>query len=120
MEAITPVILALIGAYLAVLDYDVDALVFAGGVGENSSYVRAEVLSGFGGIGIRLDKEANERRSREERDIAAPDSRARILIGPTNEEQVLLEDVVAILNGTYDVHTQFSYSFEDPAWKQRA
>ena len=28
-----------------------------------------------------------------------------------------MEDTVAILNGTYDVHTNFKYSFQDPAYQ---
>ena len=53
----------------------------------------------------------------KEQDISTSDSRVRILVIPTNEEQVLLEDVLAILDGTYDVHTNFTYSFQKPAAK---
>ncbi len=106
-----------LGAYLAALDYEVDAVVFAGGVGENGCDVRAEILRGFEPVGLRLDAGRNGQAVRcgREMDIAAAQSPIRILVIPTNEEQVLLEDVLAILDGTYDVHTHFTYSFQQEA-----
>jgi acetate kinase len=103
-----------LGAYLAVLGYNVDAVVFAGGVGENGSDVRAAILRGFEPIGLKMDTARNAKavRCNCETDISATDSRIRVLVIPTNEEQVLLEDVMAILDGTYDVHTRFAYSFQ--------
>ena len=111
-----------LGSYLAVLDYDVDAVVFAGGVGENGCDVRQEILRGFERIGLQLDPAKNEQavRNGREADISAAKSRIRTLVIPTNEEQVLLEDVVAILDGTYDVHTSFSYSFQQEAPRAEA
>ncbi len=103
-----------LGAYLATLDYNLDAVVFAGGVGENGWDIRAEILHGFEPVGLVMDPELNKKavRCSHEVDISAKGSRVRILVIPTNEEQVLLEDVMAILDGTYDVHTRFVYSFQ--------
>ena len=111
-----------LGSYLAVLDYDVDAVVFAGGVGENGCDVRAEILRGFEPIGLRMDPAKNQKAVRcgREMDISAAKSRIRTLVIPTNEEQVLLEDVLAILDGTYDVHTRFAYSFQQEAPRAEA
>jgi acetate kinase len=35
---------------------------------------------------------------------------------PTDEELVMTEDTFALMNGTYDVHTNFTYSFQDPSY----
>jgi acetate kinase len=103
-----------LSAYLGVLEYDVDAIVFAGGVGENDGRTRAKIASGFERIGLTLDSEKNlkTRGSAGETDLSAPGAKIRTLMIPTNEEQVLLEDVNAILSGTYDIHTKFRYSFD--------
>lgn len=109
----------LFGSYLAVLGYEIDAVVFAGGVGENVADVRASILTDADRVGIALDPEKNRCANADagETDIATTDSPARVLVIPTNEEQVLLEDVIALLDGTYDEHTRFHYTFEDPDWQ---
>jgi acetate kinase len=98
-----------------VLDYDADAIVFAGGVGENDSTVRKETTRGFEKIGLVLDEAKNEAafKSKVPLEISAPSSRIKIFVVPTDEERVILEDVIGILNKTYDVHTKFKYSFAD-------
>lgn len=73
-----------VGAYTAVLG-GLDALVFTGGIGENDSIVRSEVLRGLGFLGFELDEEANDVRG-VERLITAPQSRIPAYIIPTNEE----------------------------------
>jgi acetate kinase len=35
---------------------------------------------------------------------------------PTDEELVFTEDVVAIIEGKYDIHTKFKYSFQDQGY----
>lgn len=103
-----------LSAYLGVLEYNVDAIVFAGGVGENDGRTRAKIASGFERVGLTLDTEKNlkTRGGAGETDLSAPGAKIRTLMIPTNEEQVLLEDVNAILSGTYDIHTNFRYSFD--------
>ena len=51
-----------------------------------------------------------------------PIPRLKILVIPTDEELVMTEDTYAIMEGTYDVHTNFSYSFQkrDYVNKERA
>ncbi|MDD5456677.1 MAG: acetate kinase [Candidatus Margulisbacteria bacterium] len=102
-----------IGAYMAVLGH-VDALVFTAGVGENNWFIREGSTEGLGNMGIILDNDKNGMimASDGETDLSAPDSKVKILMIPTNEEAVLVEDVVAILEGRYDVHYKFHYSFE--------
>lgn len=101
-----------IGAYSSVLGR-VDAIVFTAGVGEMGWKIREMAVAELGPLGIHLDKEKNMAAVKRgvESDISTPDSRVRIFVIPTNEELVLIEDVMGILNGTYKAHTEFDYSF---------
>jgi acetate kinase len=74
-----------IGAYYAALGR-VDAIVFTGGIGENSARVRRESCNGMGALGISLDDRKNEGRSSGIEEIQREDSRVKILVIPTNEE----------------------------------
>jgi acetate kinase len=107
-----------IGAYTAVLGR-VDALVFTAGVGELSDIIRAKVLEGLDILGIKYNSEKNRlaRTRNAELDISADDSLVKIFIIPTDEELVFVEDVVALLEGTYDIHTNFKYTFQDKGYK---
>lgn len=109
-----------IGAYYAALG-KVDAIVWTAGVGEMGAETRARSLEGLENLGIRFDPEKNElARSRNaEFDISAPDSKTKIYVIPTDEEIVYVEDTVAILEGRYDVHTNFKYSFQDVDYRNR-
>ncbi len=81
-----------IGALLATLG-GLDALVFAGGVGENSAEVRAATCQPFGFLGLKLDTQKNARSSNDEdRDIAAPDSTVRVLVIHTQEDWAIARD----------------------------
>jgi acetate kinase len=40
----------------------------------------------------------------------------KIFVIPTDEELVMTEDAYALLQGTYDVHTNFCYSFQDSCY----
>ena len=102
-----------IGAYCAALGR-VDAVIFTAGVGELSADIRRLVLEDLTGLSIKFDPEKNNlARSRNaEFDISAPDSGAKVFIIPTDEEMVFVEDAVAILEGRYDLHTKFTYSFQ--------
>lgn len=102
-----------IGAYVAALGR-VDALVFTAGVGERAPTIRAKALEGLGTMGIRLDERRNQlsRTKNAETIISADDSETKIFVIPTDEELVMTEDTYAIMNGTYDVHTSFTYSFQ--------
>jgi acetate kinase len=102
-----------VGAYVASLGV-VDAIVFSAGVGENVPLIRAKVCDGLGPMGIKIDQSKNEKaigRS-QETDISADDSRIKILVIPTNEELVMVEDIKALLEGKYDDHRRMQYSFE--------
>lgn len=102
-----------IGAYAAAMGR-VDAIVFTGGVGENSYLHRAKICKGLEFLGLKFDHEKNKQAvgGEKEMEISSSDSRIKVFVIPTNEELVFAEDVFALLNNKYDVYTKFVYSFE--------
>jgi acetate kinase len=102
-----------IGAYHAVLGR-VDALVLTAGVGEFASFMREKILSGLEHLGIVYDPKKNNlaRTRNTESIISADNSKIPVYIIPTDEELVMTEDAFALMSGTYDVHTKFTYSFQ--------
>ncbi|MDR2759957.1 MAG: acetate kinase [Spirochaetaceae bacterium] len=102
-----------IGAYQAILGR-VDALVFTAGVGEFAAFMRKKILQGLEGIGMIYDPKKNElaHTRNTETIISADNSPIPIYIIPTDEELVMTEDAYALMAGTYDVHTKFTYSFQ--------
>jgi acetate kinase len=101
-----------IGMYMAVLGRT-DAIVFTAGVGENAGAIRQLALEGLENLGIIIDKEKNLSTFSKhgETEISTKDSKVKVFVIPTNEELVFVEDVVAILNGTYKEHMQHDYTF---------
>lgn len=85
-----------IGAYLAVLGR-VDAIVFTAGVGENSSYIRQHSCQGLENLGIILDPQKNNARSKAIRDIQADHSPVKVLVIPTNEELEIAQQTLAVI-----------------------
>jgi acetate kinase len=102
-----------IGGYMATLGR-VDALVFTAGVGEFAWFMRNKILEGLEGIGIVYDPKKNEmsHTRNAETIISRPESKIPVYIIPTDEELVMTEDAYALMKGTYDIHTQFTYSFQ--------
>ena len=84
-----------IGAYAAAMN-GLDAVVFTGGIGENSSLVRKMVCENMDFLGIKIDENKNNVRGKET-DISAEDARVRVLIIPTNEELMIARDTVALI-----------------------
>ncbi|MDR0411960.1 MAG: acetate kinase [Treponema sp.] len=112
-----------IGAYMAVLGR-VDALVLTAGVGEFAYFMRTKILEGLEGVGAVYDAAKNKlacTRNAETR-ISTDSSPIPIFIIPTDEELVMTEDAHALMQGTYDVHTKFTYSFQNKDYvnKERA
>jgi acetate kinase len=70
-----------------------DAVVFTGGIGENSARVRAGICDGLRVVGALLHERKNNASSTAERDLSTMDSRARILVIPTDEERAIADDV---------------------------
>src|SRR5438477_12319465 len=79
-----------IGAMVAVLG-GIDALIFSGGVGENSAEVREAACKQLAFLGLKLDDGANRQRT-SDRDIAAPDSAVRVLIIRAQEDWAIAKE----------------------------
>jgi acetate kinase len=109
-----------IGAYYAALGR-LDAVVFTGGAGEMGRRLRAGAVSGLESMGIALDAERNRvaKSRNHEFEISADGSKVKLYVIPTDEELVFTEDVVAIIEKRYDIHTKFKYSFQDPGYRNR-
>ncbi len=86
-----------IGAYAAAMG-GLDAVVFTGGIGENSTDVRRASCEGLEFLGIQFDEQRNESQDREKA-ISAEGSRTQVLVIPTNEELVIAMDTMAIVRG---------------------
>ena len=82
-----------IGGYAAVMG-GVDAIVFAGGIGENNPHYRARVAKNLEFLGVKIDEELNEKAKRTsvEYNISAPDAKVQMLVIPTNEELMIAKD----------------------------
>lgn len=70
----------------------VDAIVFTAGIGENGIETRSNIMKNLEFMGIKLDEEKNKVRG-EEKVISTDDSKASILLIPTDEELVIARDV---------------------------
>ena len=83
-----------IGAYLAAMN-GADAVVFAGGIGENSPEVRARICDGLQWIGIELNEELNRSHTGgHEGLISKEGSRPAVYVIPTDEELLIARDTV--------------------------
>ncbi len=87
-----------IGSYMAALGDDhLDAIVFTGGIGENSALVRELTLNHLKLFGIQLDKERNlAARFGGEGEITTDDSAFHAYVIPTNEELVIAQDTARL------------------------
>ena len=82
-----------IGAYYAAIG-SLDAIIFTGGIGENSDVIRKESCAGLEGLGIAIDEMKNNVRAREMTDISAHSSKIKVIIVPTNEELEIAQQTV--------------------------
>ena len=87
-----------IGAYLAAMG-GADAIVFTGGIGENSANVRARICTGMEWAGLRLDSAKNEQTVGREGKISTEDSRLQAYAIPTDEELLIARDTVRVIKG---------------------
>jgi acetate kinase len=86
-----------IGAYIAELG-GADAIVFAGGIGENAPEVRARICRGLEALGIMLDEERNRAAvGGSEARITADGSRLEAYVIPTNEELLIARDTYRVV-----------------------
>ncbi|MDD4469409.1 MAG: acetate kinase, partial [Acholeplasmataceae bacterium] len=86
-------IVSIIGSYIAEMN-GVDVIVFTGGIGEKSAYLRKLVLDHFKYLELSCDDEPN---SAHEIIISKPNSKVRVMVIPTNEELQIAKEVCDII-----------------------
>lgn len=84
-----------IAQYFAVLN-GADAVVFTAGIGENSNWVRSEIISQMTWFGMAIDESKNV--ARAQGIISTDDSKVKVLVVPTDEELVIARDVEKLKN----------------------
>jgi acetate kinase len=87
-----------IGAYLAALG-GADAIVFAGGIGENSAEVRARICAGLEFAGLTIDASKNEAHGSGDRQISTDASTLAAYCIHTDEELLIARDTVRCILG---------------------
>jgi acetate kinase len=87
-----------IGSYLAAMN-GADAIVFAGGIGENSPQVRARICAGLQWLGIEVDASRNEALVGAEGRIDREGSRVNLWVIPTDEELLIARDTWRVVTG---------------------
>ena len=87
-----------IGAYLAALN-GADAIVFAGGIGENATEIRARICDSLDSLGIQLDAQQNADTVGVEREIGLAGQSPQIWVIPTNEELLIARDTMCCMQG---------------------
>ena len=80
-----------IGEYFAAMN-GTDVLIFTGGIGENAAVIREQICANLDALGITIDREANEAKSNDAREIGH--SRVRVWVVPTNEELLIARDTL--------------------------
>ena len=96
MDAFQHRLVSYIGAYAAIMN-GVDAIAFAGGLGENNAIMREEVANMLTWLGVEIDVEKNKCRG-VERDLSTENAKVRMLLVPTNEELVIARDAKRLLH----------------------
>lgn len=86
------------GGYAAAMG-GVDAIIFTGGIGENSAPTRGEICSNMEYLGLSIGEELNNNASRKEAKFSTGDSKVEAWVIPTNEELMIAQDTVAIVFG---------------------
>lgn len=74
-----------------------DGLIFTGGIGENSELIRSNTLKHLSILGFELDEQSNAERSDQLRAISSASSRYPVFITPTNEEEMIAKQSLALI-----------------------
>jgi acetate kinase len=72
-----------------------DAVIFTGGIGENSAVIRQRICANLEWLGIEIDEQLNAEKVRgKEGEINTKKSRVKVFVIPTNEELLIARDTV--------------------------
>jgi acetate kinase len=94
-----------VGAYAAILN-TVDAVVFTGGIGENSVFMREKICKEIIQIGVRLNLKANKDAVAKEAEINTKDSQVKVFVIPTNEQAAIANDTFKLATGKKKVNSK--------------
>ena len=86
----------LVAAYIAELG-GVDLICFTAGIAENNPWLREDVCKNFAWMGIKIDKEVNDK-ARDTAIISFPDSSVKVALIPTDEELMIARDTLRIVS----------------------
>ena len=86
-----------VGAYFAALEGAAEALIFSGGIGENSALVRREICRGMEWCGLTLDDTMNAKVSGCDGRISARNSERQIFVIHTDEEALIAREVAVMV-----------------------
>ena len=86
-----------IGSYVAALDGRLDAVVFTGGIGENSAPIREMTLNRLSLLGFKVDAEANLKARFGGQGIITEAGSTVAMVIPTNEEWVIANDALELV-----------------------
>ncbi len=87
-----------IGAYSAVMN-GVDLIIFTGGIGENGSITREEIIKDMDYLGIDFDFKKNDGMRETDAILTKEGSKTKVMVITTNEELVIAEDTLKIVSG---------------------
>lgn len=85
-----------VGAYLSVLG-GADVILFGGGVGQNSAFVRTQILAGMEWLGIELDHEKNAAIDGNEERISTLESHTEIRVISVNESALMAREAAQVM-----------------------
>ncbi len=86
-----------LGAYLTVLAGAAQAVIFSGGIGENSPLARKHILSGMDWCGLSLDDAANDRVIGRDGIISAAQSKLDVFVIHTDEETIIARETARLI-----------------------
>ena len=95
MDMFVNQVVKLVGGYYTEIG-GADALVFAGGIGEKDPVIRQAIIDGLGVLGIKIDRALNE--AGHTGSLEAQDSRAKVMLIPTNEELAMARGVQLLMD----------------------
>lgn len=88
-----------LGSYMAAIG-PVKAVIFSGGIGENSSLIREKIGGGLDHMGLHFDKDANMKLDKAKEKlgkISKPESPVELYVIPTNEEIMIARDTLKLI-----------------------
>lgn len=91
-----------IGSYLVAAG-PLDALIFTGGIGENSAFIRKTTIAHLNHMGFELDAEANIENRFGNNGFINTDNSQSIIVIATNEEWVIAKEAIGVVKETADI-----------------